>query len=80
MTKIYMVITNSGDGSNGIQWVTDEDVLQKMEDLVDDGDESYSSGEGLQSRKLIFPDDFDLAAWMKTNHLSVTTMADMSDD
>ncbi len=77
MSKIYMVITNSGDGSNGVQWVLDENVLEKMEALADDGDESYASGDGLQSRKLVFPDGFDLEAWMKTNHLSLTTMEDM---
>jgi len=77
MTKIYMVITDSGDGSNGIQWVTDEDVLEKMEELADEGDESYASGDGLQSRVLVFPEGFDLKAWMKTNHLSLTTIEDM---
>lgn len=77
MTKLYMVITDSGDGSNGVQWVLDEDVLEKMEELADDGDESYASGDGLQSHKLVFPDDFDLDSWLKTNHLSLTTMEDM---
>lgn len=77
MSKIYMVITNSGDGSNGVQWVLDEDVLEKMEECADDGDESYASGDGLQSRKLVFPEGFDLNAWIATNHLSLMTMADM---
>jgi hypothetical protein len=77
MTKIHMVITNGGDGSNGIQWVLDEDVLDKMEELADDGDESYASGDGLQTHKLVFPDDFDLNAWMKTNHITAVTMEDM---
>ena len=72
-----MVITNCGDGSNSIQWVTDKDVLEKMEELADEGDEGYASGDGLQSRVLVFPEGFDLEAWMKTNHLSLTTMEDM---
>jgi hypothetical protein len=77
MTKIHMVITNGGDGSNSIEWVLDEDVLDKMEERADDGDEGYASGDGLQTRKLVFPDDFDLNAWMKTNHITVVTMKDM---
>ncbi len=78
MTKVYMVITNSGDGSNSIRWVLDEDVLEKMEALADDGDESYASGDGLQSRKLVFPDGFDVEAWVKLNYLSVVTLADFN--
>lgn len=77
MTKVYMVITNSGDGSNGVQWVLDEAALERMQELADDGDEGYASGDGLQSRKLVFPDDFDLTAWLKTNHLSLITMVDL---
>ena len=77
MTKVYMVITESGDGSNGIQWVLDEAVLDRMEELVDEGNESYSSGDGLQSRMLVFPEGFDTTAWMKTNHLSETTLEDL---
>lgn len=77
MAKIFMVITDSGDGSNGIHWVRDEDVLDKMEERADDGDEQYASGDGLQSTMLVFPDDFDLEAWMKTNHITLTTMEDM---
>ena len=78
MSKIYMVITNSGDGSNAVRWVLDENVLAKMEERADDGDETYASGDGLQSRKLVFPEGFNLDAWMKTNHLRLFTMADMN--
>lgn len=77
MKTVYMVITNSGDGSNGIHWVVDKAVLDRMEELADDGDEGYSSGDGLQDTKLVFPDDFDLGAWMKTNYISVTTLEDL---
>lgn len=77
MTKLYMVITNCGDGSNSIDWVSDPDVLEKIEELADDGDESYASGDGLQTRELVFPDDFDLDSWLRTNYLSLTTMKDM---
>lgn len=78
MTNIvYMVITNSGDGSNSTQWVLDEAVLDRMEDLVEQGDEGYTSGDGLQDRKLIFPDGFDIPAWLKLNYLNVVTLKDL---
>lgn len=79
MTTLYMVITNGGDGSNGTHWVFDPAVIDRMEELADDGDESYASGGGLQCLNLIFPDDFDMAAWMEQNYLSETTLADMDD-
>lgn len=72
--SINFVITNSGDGSNGIHWVRDQAVLDRMEDLVCDGDETYASGDGLQVKTLVFPDGFDLDAFIKTNHLYVVTM------
>lgn len=74
---VHMVITNGGDGSNGTQWVLDGAVLDRMEELVDDGDESYASGDGLQSKKLVFPEGFDIPAWLKLNRLIVVTLADM---
>ena len=50
MNKVYVVITNSGDGSNSLHRVLDEAVLDRMEELVDDGSETYASGDGLQNR------------------------------
>lgn len=76
MKTISMVITNSGDGSNGIHWVTDPAVLDKMQELADDGDESYASGDGLQVTELGFYDDFDMNLWMKLNSIEVTTVED----
>jgi len=75
---IKFVITNSGDGSNSIRWVRDEAVLEKMQERADDGDETYASGDGLQVRKLVFPEGFDIDGWMKMNHLRETTLEDMS--
>ena len=74
MKSVFMVITNSGDGSNAIQWVTDKNVLDKMEELADGGDDSYASGDGLQVTMLKFPDDFNIQSWMELNLLSITTM------
>ncbi len=77
MKTISMVITDSGDGSNGIHWVTDEAVLDKMQDLADEGDEQYASGDGLQVTNLGFPDDFDMDLFLKLNHIDVTTLEEM---
>jgi len=72
-----MVITDSGDGSNKILWVTDRDVLERMDELANEGDETYASGDGLQTQILSFPDDFDLKEWMKTNRIRLTVMKDV---
>lgn len=77
MQVIYMVITNSGDGSNEIRWVLNEKVIDRMEELADEGDDRYASGDGLQVKKLVFPDNFNLKSWMKTNSLYETTLNDL---
>lgn len=74
-----MVITGNCDGSNSIQWVTDQAVIDKMEELADEGDECYASGDGLQVQTLEFPEGFDIDAFVKTNHLNITTLEDMAD-
>lgn len=77
MKTIYMVIANCGDGSNSIDWVLDKEVIDRMEELADEGDERYSSGDGLQVNKVKFPDDFDVEAWVKLNFYGATTLADL---
>ena len=72
-----MVITNNGDHSNGVKWVIDDKVIDRMEDLADDGDECYASGDGLQVNTLLFPDGFDIQAWIRMNSLSLTTIESM---
>jgi hypothetical protein len=79
MIEIKMVFVNNGDGSNSIEWVTDQKVIDRMEELADDGDEGYASGDGLQVRTLRFPESFNLSAWMKENNLRLTTMREMED-
>ena len=76
--RIWSVITDSGDGSNNIEWVTDPKVLEKMEQLADDGNEAYASGDGLQVREFKFPDDFDLDAWIELNFINVVTLEDIT--
>lgn len=77
MKTLTYVIGNAGDGSNFIEWVVDPAVLNKMQELADDGDEAYASGDGLQVKQLKFPDDFDLDAWIALNHISITTMEEL---
>ena len=77
MPSIQMVITDNGDGSNGIHWVTDPGVIDKMQELADDGDERFAVCGALQVQTLIFPPEFDIDAFIKTNHLSIITLEDM---
>lgn len=79
MKNIHMVITNNGDGSNSIQFVQDQEVLDRMEELVDEGSETYSSGDGLQVTSLEFPEDFDLDTWCKTNYVNFVTLEYLED-
>jgi len=72
--SISYVIGNAGDGSNFIEWVTDKAVLDKMQDLADDGDECYASGDGLQSRRLIFKDQEMLDYFIQRNRIHITTL------
>ncbi len=74
--SLNYVIGNSGDGSNFIEWVTDEKVIQHMQNLADDGDEAYASGDGLQLRTLIFANQEMLDWFVKRNLISFTTMKD----
>lgn len=75
--EIHFVITNFGDGSNGVDWVLGDEVLDEMEDMAGDGDERYASGDGLQVTTLCFPGGFDTAAWLSTNLITVTTLDDV---
>jgi len=67
MKTIWMVITNSGHGSNSALVINDIEVLNKMQKLADDGDERYASSDGLQVRDLTFPDNFDVDSWVLEN-------------
>lgn len=75
--KIRFVITDNGDGSNSTHWVTDQDVIDRMEELADSGDGTYASGDGLQVTELRFPAGFDLEAWCKVNYIKPTTLKDL---
>lgn len=77
MQTVYMVITDSGDGSNGTQWVLDPKVVDFMSHLADEGEESYASGDGLQVTSLKFPDNFDVNEFAKTNHITWYTLEEI---
>lgn len=65
--KIYMVITNCGDGSNGIQILKTQAAVDRVQFLADEGYEQYASGDGLQITELKFPDEFAVDAWVIEN-------------
>lgn len=65
--KIWMVITNSGDGTNGIQILKTQAAVDQVNLLAEEGDEDYASGDGLQITELKFPDEFALDAWVIEN-------------
>lgn len=65
--KIWMVIGNCGDGTNFVEIIKTQRVLDLVNRLANEGDERYASGEGLQVRKLKFPDEFAMDAWVSDN-------------
>lgn len=52
---LFIVITNSGDGSNGLGYTFDAELIQLMRDNEDSLGDSYQSGDGLQVRTLNVP-------------------------
>lgn len=64
MQKVYLVIGNSGDGCNFIEWYegskfTEEDIREAAKN---DKYDSYQSGDGIRIDTLEFPDSFDLSS------------------
>ncbi|UAV89713.1 VWA domain-containing protein [Pseudomonas phage COT4] len=53
---LFMVITDSGDGSNGLHYTFDSELIQLMDDNQDQLGDSYQSGDGLQVRRLQVPE------------------------
>lgn len=65
--RIWMIITNGGDGSNGLILIKSQAALEKVELLAEQGDEQFASGDGLQVRDLWFAPDFDIDSWVEKN-------------
>lgn len=53
--KLFIVITDSGDGSNGLNYTFDVDLIDWLENNQDSLIDSYQSGDGLQVRSLNVP-------------------------
>jgi hypothetical protein len=78
MQVIYIAIRDCGDGSQTLDIVKDPAAIKKMQELADEGDSCYSSGEGLQLTTLRFPDDFDVDAWVVDCFYRYTTLEDFT--
>ena len=66
MIKIYIVISDCGDGSHTTEWYknTSRERLERLE--VEDPN-TYSSGDGIQIREILFYTKFDLNKFVKAN-------------
>ncbi len=62
MQIVTAVITNSGDGSNGLLWFQGEITEQQANALEEKDPEYWSSGDGFQAHEYKFPDDFNFEA------------------
>lgn len=65
---LFIVITDSGDGSNGLGYTFDQDLIQLLDENQDQLDDSYQSGDGLQVRTLQVPvectyDSLSISKW-----------------
>lgn len=54
---LFIVITDSGDGSNGLGYTFDADLISMMKDHQKQLGDSYQSGDGLQVRRLQVPEE-----------------------
>lgn len=52
---LSIVITDSGDGSNGLHYTFDDELIGLLDENQDQLDDSYQSGDGLQVRSLKVP-------------------------
>lgn len=57
--RLWIVISDSGDGSNSLEFTLDKETLDDLIQQEEDGtlDDSYQSGDGLQIQELLVPDD-----------------------
>lgn len=60
---VYGLVQDYGDGSSGMRWYRNKDLVDKILDDDDpDWDDSFYGNEGVPSMELSFPDDLDLEA------------------
>lgn len=75
--QVFLVVSSNGDGSSSTIWVTDQKAIDKMEELADEGDAQYASGDGFDYLTLNFPEGFNVDGWLRENHISLTTFEDV---
>ncbi len=57
---IYGLMTDYGDGSCGLRWYQNKDIVDR--ELSDEESESYWMNNGSPAEVLTFPDNIDLVA------------------
>lgn len=67
MFTLYQVITNAGDGSNGLNYTLDPRVIEWMDEKADAGYECYASGDGLQVKEFKFKSKESLDEFIELN-------------
>lgn len=59
---VYGIVSDYGDGSAGVAFYTDKEIVDKLLDEDAINLEQYYANEGEPACVLTFPDDFDLKA------------------
>ena len=54
--SLFIVIQDCGDGSSGLSYTLDEDLITYMEDNVDTLPDSFQSGDGVQVSAITVPE------------------------
>lgn len=82
MFTLYQVITDAGDGSNGLTYTIDPKVIEWMEERAEDGCEQYASGDGLQVKEFKFKSKESLDEFidLNINKLSLCQIEDCKMD
>lgn len=70
MKKVYVVITDNGDGSNSLEW--HKTMSPEKEEQLMDNDEygKYTSGDGFQCTELQLPEGTDLDTFAFFNNIT----------
>lgn len=80
MKTLAYIICNGGDGSNHLEWFSEE-LTPEQRDTIEESDfERYSSGDGLQYYTMQFPNDFDVKSWVEHNLIYMSTFAEWVED
>lgn len=80
MFTLNAVIANCGDGSNVLEFSTDPRVKQIKNQLTEEGDERYASGDGFQCYNFKFHDQSALQQFIALNCPYLHTMENRGDE